>query len=47
LVAVEELVAVGEEKRGTYQSESPVSYEAALKVIEADERFLDDPEGPP
>jgi hypothetical protein len=47
MVAVEELVAVGEEKDGTYQSESPVSFDAALKIIEADERLLDDPEGPP
>jgi hypothetical protein len=47
MVAVEELVTVGEEKDGTYQSGSPVSFDAALKVVEADERVPDDPEGPP
>jgi hypothetical protein len=41
------LVAVGEEKDGTYQSGSPVSFKAALKVIEADERVLYDPEDSP
>jgi hypothetical protein len=40
-------VAVGEEKDGAYQSGPPVSFKAALKVIEADERVLDDQEGPP
>jgi hypothetical protein len=38
MVAVEELVAVGEEED---------SFKAALKVVEADERVLDDPEDPP
>jgi hypothetical protein len=47
MVAVEELVAVGEEEDGTYQSGPPVSFKAALKVVEADERVLDDPEDPP
>ena len=50
MVAVEELVAVGQEKDDAYQSGSPVSFKAALMVIEADERalrVLEDPEDPP
>src|SRR5919199_394614 len=50
MVAVEELVAVGQEKDDAYQSGSPVSFKAALMLIEADERVLrvlNDPEDPP